>query len=89
MNHGSVRGFPMVPLVILPIVANGTIGLPMVPLEEPMVPLEEPMVPLAFKPMVPLLSHCTIGITIASAECYNVLSPFFELFKCHIPLEPE
>ena len=25
----------------------------------------------------------------ASGECYNVLSPFFELFKCHIPLEPE
>ena len=27
--------------------------------------------------------------TISSAECYNVLFPFFELFKCHIPLEPE
>ena len=25
---------------------------------------------------------------ISSAECYNVLSPFLELFKCHIPLEP-
>ena len=33
LNKGSVRGFPMVPLVILPmvpLVANGTIGLPMV-----------------------------------------------------------
>ena len=26
---------------------------------------------------------------ISSGECYNVLSPFYELFKCHIPLEPE
>ena len=26
---------------------------------------------------------------ITSAECYNVLPPFFALFKCHIPLEPE
>ena len=25
----------------------------------------------------------------STTECYNVLSPFFELFKCHIPLEPE
>ena len=42
---GSVRGPPMVPLVILPIVSlvsNGTIGLPMVPT----VPLGEQLVPL-------------------------------------------
>ena len=25
----------------------------------------------------------------SSAECYNVLSPFFALFKCRIPLDPE
>ena len=25
----------------------------------------------------------------SSAECNNVLSPFLELFKCHIPLESE
>ena len=46
---------PMVPLVILPmvpLVANGTIGLPMVPLGEPMVPLALPLVPMV-KPMVP------------------------------------
>ena len=25
----------------------------------------------------------------ASAECYNVLSSFFAIFRCHIPLESE
>ena len=61
---GSVRGFLMVPLVILPMVplvandtidnANGTIGLPMVPLAELVVPLALPLVPMVL-PMVPLV----------------------------------
>ena len=33
--------------------------------------------------------HTPILLKSTSAECYNVLSPFLELFKCHIPLEPE
>ena len=51
---------PMVPFVILPmvpLVANGTIGLPMVPIVpfgEPMVPLTLPLVQMVL-PMVPLV----------------------------------
>ena len=33
--------------------------------------------------------HKSDDLLRSSAECYNVLSPFFELFKRHIPLEPE
>ena len=46
-NNGSVRGFPMVPLVILqmvPLIANGTIGLTMVPLALSLVPMVLTMV---------------------------------------------
>ena len=50
---GSVRGFPMVPLVILPLVANGTIGFKMA-LGEPVVPLALPLVPMVL-PVVPLV----------------------------------
>ena len=49
---------PMVPLAFLvPLVANGIIGLPMVstvPLGEQMVPLALPLVPMVL-PMVPLV----------------------------------
>ena len=48
--HGSVRGFQMVPLVILPMVHhwlnNGTIGLSLVPLALPLVPMVLPIAPL-------------------------------------------
>ena len=57
VNKGSVRCFPMVPLVILPmapLVASGNIGLPMVPLGEPVVPLALSLVSM-FLPMVPLV----------------------------------
>ena len=30
-----------------------------------------------------------MGEALLTALCYNVPSPFFELFKCDIPLEPE
>ena len=53
----AARGFQMVPLVILPmvpLVANGIIGLPMVPLGEPVVQLALPLVPMVL-PMVPLV----------------------------------
>ena len=51
------RVLPMVPLVIspmVPLVANGTIGFPMVPLGEPMVPLALQLEPMVL-PMVPLV----------------------------------
>ena len=63
---------PMVPLEILamaPLVANGTIGLPlvpMIPLGGPMVPLALPLVPMVLpmvplvEPMVPLVEPWTI-----------------------------
>ena len=50
--NGTIGNLPMVPLV-----ANGTIGLPMVPLVplgEPMVPFALPLVPMVL-PMVPLV----------------------------------
>ena len=53
---------PMVPLEILPmvpLVANGTIGLPlvtMVPLGGPIIPLTLPLVTMVL-PMVPLVEH--------------------------------
>ena len=56
---GSVLGSPN---GILPMVANGTVGfpmIPMVPLGEPMVPLALPLIPMV-KPMVPLVEPWTL-----------------------------
>ena len=53
--------------------------------DEPL--LEGPSIPLTILMVKNVISKKKFSK--ASAECYNVLSPFFELFKCHIPLEPE
>ena len=55
--QGLFGVLPMVPLEILPmvpLVANGIIGLPMVQLGEPMVPFALPLVPMV-STMIPLV----------------------------------
>ena len=50
--------------------------------------LASSVAPFGCRPPLTLLITFVISIRHSSAECYNVLSPFLELFKSHIPLEP-